>query len=143
MKVELYTDGSCIGNPGPGGWAAVLRCGDHKLSLSGGSPMTTNNAMELEALRQALLKIKKPCTVVAHSDSAYLVNNFSRVPLWKARGWMTTTGPVKNAEIWQDLCRLVSEKGIDLRLVHVKGHAGIPGNETVDAMARREAEARR
>ena len=143
MKVTVYTDGSCLGNPGPGGWAATLSCAGKTLTLHGGKPMTTNNQMELTAVLEAVRAIRKPCTMIVYADSAYVVNNFSRVPFWRARGWRTTTGPVKNAAEWQALHEMVADKGIDIRFVHVAGHAGIPENEAVDAVARSEAELQR
>lgn len=141
MKVICYTDGSCLGNPGPGGWAYSLQCGEHRKVSYGGAPHSTNNAMELSAALAAVRAIKKPCTLIMHSDSAYLVSNYSRVPYWKANGWVGRTGSVKNAVLWRELEEEVQRRGIDLRLVKVEGHAGISGNEEVDALARQQAEA--
>jgi len=143
MKVTIYTDGSCIGNPGPGGWAAMLRVEINgalrEKVISGGEPATTNNQMELRAAIEALNLIRRPCTIFLYTDSAYLANNFSRIPLWRAKGWQTTVGEVKNRDLWELLDGIVRTKGIDLRFQKVAGHAGVADNEAMDTLARMEA----
>ncbi len=135
--VEIHTDGACSGNPGPGGWAAVLRWNGVERELSGGEPMTTNNRMELTAAIEALEALKRPCRVELHTDSQYLRNGICEwLPLWKARGWRTASKtPVKNEDLWRrlDAARLRHE--VDWRWV--KGHAGHELNERADALANR------
>jgi ribonuclease HI len=143
--VEIYTDGACSGNPGPGGWGAILRWGDHEKEIWGGDGgQTTNNRMELMAAIQALELLSRPVTVRLHTDSSYLRNGIlSWLPNWKRNGWQTSEKkPVKNADLWQRLDAAV--KAHQVEWVWVKGHAGDPGNERADALANRGmAEARR
>ena len=136
--VEIYTDGACSGNPGPGGWGAVLRYGSHEKELFGGeSAKTTNNRMELMAAIQALESLTKPVKVRLHSDSTYLRNGISKwLPNWKRNGWRTADKqPVKNADLWQRLDAAAASHEVDWRWV--KGHAGNAGNERADSLANR------
>jgi len=142
--IEIYTDGACKGNPGPGGWGAWLRAGDHERELWGGAALTTNNRMELTAVIEALTALKQPSRVTLHTDSQYVRNGIMTwIHNWKARGWTTADRkPVKNIDLWQRLDELRSRHEVDWRWV--KGHAGDPGNERADALANRGVdEARR
>lgn len=135
--VTIYTDGACSGNPGPGGWGAILRSGKTEKELYGGEPETTNNRMELQAAISALTALKRSCTVDLYTDSEYVRNGITQwISGWKARGWKTAAKkPVKNAELWQAL-----EEAADRHEVTwhwVKGHAGHPENERADELARR------
>ena len=138
-EVEIYTDGACKGNPGPGGWGAWLRCGDHERELFGGELETTNNRMELTAVIEALSALKKPCQVALHLDSEYVRKGITEwIAQWKARGWRTAAKqPVKNVELWRRLDELVSGAGHRIAWHWVKGHSGDPGNERADALANR------
>ncbi len=133
--VEIYTDGACRGNPGPGGWGVVLRYGGYEKSLYGGAAQTTNNRMELTAAIQALESLKRPCRVVLTTDSQYLRRGITEwLPNWKRRGWRTAERkPVKNADLWQRLDILAAHHEIDWRWV--RGHDGHPGNEQADRLA--------
>lgn len=133
--VEIWTDGACKGNPGPGGWGALLRQGRHEKELCGGEAATTNNRMELTAVIEALRALKRPCHVVVHTDSQYVQKGMSEwLPNWKRRGWLTADKkPVRNADLWQALDALVAEHEVEWRWV--RGHAGDPGNERADALA--------
>ena len=134
-QVDAWTDGACKGNPGPGGWGVLLRQGPYEKSLHGGEPATTNNRMELMAVIQALLALKRRCIVTVHTDSSYVMKGMSEwLPNWKRRGWRTADNkPVKNADLWQQLDELAG--GHELHWRWVKGHAGDPGNERADALA--------
>jgi ribonuclease HI len=135
--VIIYTDGACSGNPGPGGWGAVLMSGAHERELWGGEPHTTNNRMEMMAAIKALEALKRPCRVELHTDSQYLRQGITEwLPGWKARGWRTAAkAPVKNEDLWRalDEARLRHE----VAWKWVKGHAGHPLNERADGLARR------
>jgi ribonuclease HI len=136
--VEIYTDGACSGNPGPGGWGAVLRYRDHVKELHGGEPgRTTNNRMELMAAIQALESLTRPVPVRLHTDSTYLRSGVTKwLAGWKRNGWTTAEKrPVKNADLWQRLDAAARRHDVDWRWV--KGHAGDPGNERADALANR------
>lgn len=138
--VTIHTDGACKGNPGPGGWGAWLRSGEHEKELFGGEPHTTNNRMELTGVIEALASLKRPCTVAVYTDSEYVRNGITTwIHAWKKRGWTTSDRkPVKNADLWRRLDALR-----ELHTVHwhwVKGHAGDPGNERADALANRGVE---
>ena len=135
--VEIYTDGACKGNPGPGGWGAWLRAGDNEKELWGGAAQTTNNRMELTAVIEALTALKKPSRVTLHTDSQYVRNGITTwIHNWKARGWTTADRkPVKNIDLWRRLDALRGLHQVDWRWV--KGHAGDPGNERADALANR------
>jgi len=141
--VEIFTDGACKGNPGPGGWGAILRFGDRERELSGGEAPTTNNRMELMAAIEALNALKKPCHVQLWTDSNYVRDGITRwIHGWRQNGWKTADRkPVKNAELWQALLDASAPHRIDWHWV--KGHAGHPENERADALACAEAEARR
>lgn len=136
-KVEIYTDGACRGNPGPGGWGALLMYGDHRKELFGGEPATTNNRMELTAAIKALQSLTRPCDLVLYTDSQYVRKGILEwIQNWKARGWKTAAKkPVKNADLWQALDAEVNRHTVNW--VWVKGHAGIAGNEAADALANR------
>ncbi|NWG86804.1 MAG: ribonuclease HI [Hydrogenophilaceae bacterium] len=135
MVVDLYTDGACKGNPGPGGWGALLRFGDHEKELFGGEPGTTNNRMELTAVIEGLRALKRGCKVRVHTDSQYVQKGISEwLQNWRRRGWRTSEGkPVKNQDLWQALDELAS--GHEVEWHWVKGHAGHPQNERADALA--------
>ena len=134
-KVQIITDGACLGNPGPGGWAAILRHARHKRELSGSEPHTTNNRMELMAAIAALEALKRPCLVDIHTDSQYLRNGvMSWIKQWKRNGWRTADKkPVKNEDLWRELDRAASRHEIEWHWV--KGHAGHPENERADRLA--------
>ena len=133
--IEIYTDGACRGNPGPGGWGALLIAGKHEKTLHGGEPETTNNRMELTAAIEALNALTGPRKVVLHTDSKYVMDGINKwMPNWKARGWKTSAKkPVKNQELWQALDEAANRHEIDWRWV--KGHNGNPGNEKADELA--------
>jgi ribonuclease HI len=134
--IELYADGACTGNPGPGGWAALLRRGRHERLLSGGESRTTNNRMELTACIEGLLAIRKPSTVIVATDSQYVVRGMREwLPRWLARGWRTHAGdPVQNRDLWERLLAAAEPHRIEWHWV--RGHAGHPENARVDAAAR-------
>ncbi len=134
--VEIFTDGACSGNPGPGGWGAVLRYGEHERELMGAENPTTNNRMEMLAAISALEALKRPSRVHIHTDSQYLRNGITRfIHAWKARDWKTADKkPVKNIDLWQRL--EVALKPHKVEWFWVKGHAGHPENERADALAR-------
>lgn len=134
--VEIHTDGACSGNPGPGGWAALLRWRGHEKELSGGALLTTNNRMELTAAITALEALKRPMRVRLHTDSEYLRQGITRwLPAWKARGWRTAEEkPVKNLDLWQRLEAAAARHRVEW--VWTRGHAGDPLNERVDRLAR-------
>ena len=137
--VTIYTDGACDPNPGPGGWAAILRYGRHEKVLSGSDPATTNNRMELTAALQALQALKRPCRAVLHTDSEYVRRGVTEwLPQWQARGWQRKGGALANVDLWQALAGEVQRHEIEWRWV--RGHAGDPLNERVDALARAAAE---
>ncbi len=133
--VEIYTDGACRGNPGPGGWGVVLIAGQHRKTMHGGEPETTNNRMELTAAIEALNALKGRRKVRLYTDSKYVMDGIrSWLPNWKARGWKTAAKkPVKNQDLWQALDAAAA--GHDIEWQWVKGHDGNPGNEEADALA--------
>ena len=134
--VDIFTDGACSGNPGPGGWGAILRAGAHEKTLYGGEPATTNNRMELLAVIRALETLKRPSTVRVHTDSQYVQKGISEwIHGWKARGWKTAArAPVKNEDLWRALDAAQSTHQVEW--IWVKGHAGHAENERADALAR-------
>jgi len=138
--IEIYTDGACRGNPGPGGWGALLISGKHEKTLHGGEPDTTNNRMELKAAIEALNALKSASHVILHTDSKYVMQGITDWMLnWKKRGWKTAARkPVKNQDLWQALDEAVQRHTIDWRWV--KGHDGNPGNEMADALANKGAD---
>jgi len=133
--VEIYTDGACRGNPGPGGWGAILRSGEHEKELKGSEALTTNNRMELTAAIQALATLKRGCDVALYTDSQYVRKGILEwMPQWKRRDWRTADKkPVKNVDLWQALEREIARHKIEWHWV--KGHAGVPGNEHADRLA--------
>ena len=135
-RVDVFTDGACSGNPGPGGWGAVLRSGDHEKEISGGEASSTNNRMELTAVIRALAAIKKPSHVFVHTDSRYVMDGITQwLPRWKKNGWKTAEKkPVKNDDLWRALEVECGRHQISWRWV--KGHSGHPENERADALAR-------
>ena len=139
-EVVIYTDGACKGNPGPGGWGAWLKSGEHEKELWGGEKLTTNNRMELTAVIEALASLKKRCTVALYTDSEYVRNGITTwIHGWKKRGWLTADKkPVKNVELWQRLEALTA--GHDVKWHWVKGHSGDPGNERADRLVNRGVE---
>jgi len=138
--VELYTDGACKGNPGPGGWGALLRYKASEKKLFGGEPDTTNNRMELTAAIEGLRALQRPCTVVVTTDSEYVKNGITQwIQGWKQRGWKTAAKkPVKNADLWRQLDQEVEKHQIEWRWV--KGHSGHPENELADFLANQGVE---
>jgi ribonuclease HI len=133
--IEIYTDGACRGNPGPGGWAALLQSGAHERELSGAEALTTNNRMELTAVLRALEALKRPVEARVYTDSEYVRRGISEwLANWKARGWRTADRkPVKNQDLWEQLDQQASRHKIEW--LWVPGHAGVPGNERVDQLA--------
>ena len=143
QEVTIYTDGACKGNPGPGGWGALLRAPDgRERELWGGERQTTNNRMEMRAVIEALQALQRPCHVQLHLDSQYVLKGITEwLAGWKARGWKTAARePVKNADLWQQLDALVSQAGHTIEWHWVRGHMGEPGNERADALANRGCE---
>ena len=138
--VEVFTDGACKGNPGPGGWGAWLRYGEREKELFGGETQTTNNRMELTAVIRALEALKRPSRVRIHTDSRYVKNGITEwIHDWKKRGWRTADRkPVKNEDLWRQLDGLASRHQV--KWVWVKGHSGHDGNERADALANRGVE---
>ena len=136
-KIEIYTDGACKGNPGIGGWGAVLIAGAKKKELFGGEKETTNNRMELMAVIQALTVLKRPCEIVLHTDSQYVLKGITEwIKGWKAKGWKTAARtPVKNVDLWQALDQAQAVHKIEWKWV--RGHTGDPGNEHADQLANR------
>ncbi|MFZ4651039.1 MAG: ribonuclease HI [Rubrivivax sp.] len=142
-EVTIYTDGACKGNPGPGGWGAWLRSGEHERELFGGELLTTNNRMELVAVIEALGALRRPSRVQLFVDSEYVRNGITTwIHGWKRRGWRTADNkPVKNVDLWQRLEAAVAPHQIEWHWV--RGHTGDPGNERADALANRGVEAAR
>lgn len=138
--ITIYTDGACKGNPGPGGWGAVLSYQHHSKELYGSHPETTNNQMELMAVIEALKALKSSCDVTLYTDSKYVMTGATQwLPNWKKNNWRTANKkPIKNKELWETLDRLLSKHTISWKWV--KGHAGNPGNELADQLACRGAE---
>ncbi|WP_432377556.1 ribonuclease HI [Duganella sp. P38] len=142
-KVEIFTDGACKGNPGLGGWGALLVAGTAEKEICGGARDTTNNRMELQAVIEALSVLKRPCNVVLHTDSQYVQKGISEwIHGWKARGWKTSTKePVKNEDLWKALDAAQQMHTVEWRWV--RGHNGHPGNERADMLANRGVEVAR
>jgi ribonuclease HI len=138
--VEIWTDGACKGNPGPGGWGALLKYGEHERELFGGETPTTNNRMELTAVIEALDSLKRRCRIVLHTDSQYVQLGITEwLPNWVRRGWKTADKkPVKNADLWQRLQVAAARHDVEWRWV--RGHAGDAGNERADELANRGVE---
>jgi len=135
QTVEIFTDGACKGNPGPGGWGAIIRSGPHEKEISGGDPATTNNRMELTAAIRALEALKRPCHVILTTDSNYVREGITKwIHGWRRNGWRTADRkPVKNAELWQELLDAAARHHIEWHWV--KGHAGHAENERADQLA--------
>ena len=142
-KVEIFTDGACKGNPGPGGWAALLRLGKHQKELSGSEAQTTNNRMEMTAAIRALGALIEPCEVELHTDSRYLIDGITKwVPGWQRRGWINASKkPVRNEDLWHELIAATAKHKVSWHWV--RGHSGHPENERVDQLACDAAEAAR
>ena len=142
QQVTIYTDGACKGNPGPGGWGAILSTGETEKELFGGELGTTNNRMEMTAVIEALAALKRPCQVTLYLDSEYVRKGITEwIHGWKARGWRTAAkAPVKNVDLWQMLDALVVSGGHQIEWHWVKGHAGDPGNERADQLANQGVE---
>lgn len=136
MSVTIYTDGACSGNPGPGGWGALLKFGERELELNGGTDQTTNNRMEMQAVIEALNALKRACEVELFTDSTYVRDGIMRwMDNWKRNGWKTAARkPVKNQDLWQALDQATGRHKINWHWV--KGHSGDPGNERADTLAR-------
>ena len=134
-KVEVFTDGACKGNPGPGGWGVVLRMGHHEKDMAGNEPDTTNNRMELTAVIRALQVLKEPCHVHLHTDSRYVIDGITKwIFGWQKNGWKTAAKkPVLNTDLWQEL--LIAIKRHRIEWIWVKGHDGHPENERADKLA--------
>ena len=137
--ITIYTDGACSGNPGPGGWGALLMWNGHEKELCGGEPETTNNRMEMMAVIKALEALKGPSKVELYTDSKYVMQGITEwLEGWKAKGWKTASKkPVKNVDLWQEIDAAVNTSGHDISFHWVKGHAGDPGNERADELARK------
>jgi len=135
-SVDIFTDGACSGNPGPGGWGAILRTGAHEKELSGGDVATTNNRMELTAVIRALEALKHTSSITIHTDSRYVMDGVTQwMPRWKKNGWKTADKkPVKNEDLWRELDELCARH--EIRWQWVRGHSGHPENERADALAR-------
>ena len=135
-QVDLFTDGACSGNPGPGGWGAILRYGAHEKELSGAETPTTNNRMELMAVIEGLSSLKTPCAVTVHTDSRYVMDGVTKYIFnWKRNGWKTADKkPVKNVDLWERLDAAIARHRVEW--TWVKGHAGHPENERADELAR-------
>jgi len=135
-RVDIYTDGACSGNPGPGGWGSVLLYNGHRRELSGGERATTNNRMELRAVIAAMQALTRPCSVTIHTDSVYVMKGITEwLAQWKRRNWRTAgKQAVKNVELWQELENVLEPHDVSWRWV--KGHSGVPENERADELAR-------
>ncbi|MCU0947074.1 MAG: ribonuclease HI [Porphyrobacter sp.] len=138
-QVDIFTDGACKGNPGPGGWAAILRSGGREKELVGGAPATTNNRMEMTAVLRGLTALKEPCAVTVHTDSRYVIDGMTQwIFGWQKRGWVNAAKkPVANEDLWREL--MAAARPHKIRWEWVKGHAGHPENERCDALASEEA----
>ena len=139
-QVDIFTDGACKGNPGPGGWGVLLRMGAHEKELSGGEPDTTNNRMEMTAVLRGLAALIEPCAVTIHTDSRYVIDGMTKwIHGWQKRGWINASKkPVRNADLWHDLIEATAAH--ELTWQWVKGHSGHPENERVDRLASDAAE---
>ena len=133
--IDIFTDGACKGNPGPGGWGAILRMGNHEKELSGGEADTTNNRMEMTAVIRALKALNEPCAVTIHTDSRYVIDGMTKwIEGWKRKGWLNASKqPVRNQDLWHDLIEAVLHHQIERQWI--KGHDGHPENERADQLA--------
>ncbi len=138
-QVDIFTDGACKRNPGPGGWAAILRMGTHEKELVGGEPETTNNRMEMTAVLRGLSALREPCAVTVHTDSRYVIDGMTQwIFGWQKRGWVNAAKkPVANEDLWREL--IAAARPHKVRWEWVKGHSGHPENERADALASAEA----
>lgn len=138
-QVDIFTDGACKRNPGPGGWAAILRMGAHEKELTGGEPETTNNRMEMMAVLRGLTALKEPCAVTVHTDSRYVIDGMTQwIFGWQKRGWVNAAKkPVANEDLWREL--IAAARPHKITWEWVKGHSGHPENERCDALASAEA----
>lgn len=134
-KIEIFTDGACKGNPGPGGWGAVMRMGKHEKELSGSEPQTTNNRMEMTAVIRALTALIEPCHVALHTDSRYVIDGMTKwISGWKRNGWINASKqPVRNADLWHELIAAAMPHRVDW--IWVRGHSGHVENERADKLA--------
>ena len=134
--VVIYTDGACSGNPGPGGWGSVMLYNGHRREISGGESETTNNRMEMMAVIASLESLKRPCKILLHTDSTYVMKGMTEwLESWKARNWKTAAKkPVKNVDLWQRMEAAIARHAVDWKWV--KGHSGVPENERADELAR-------
>lgn len=134
-QVEIFTDGACKGNPGPGGWGVLLRMGAHEKEMSGGEPDTTNNRMEMTAIIRGLKALIQPCDVTIHTDSRYVIDGMTKwIHGWQKRGWVNASKkPVRNEDLWHELIEAVHPHAVQWEWV--KGHSGHPENDRVDALA--------
>ena len=142
QHIVIYTDGACKGNPGPGGWGALLSMGETEKEIFGGELGTTNNRMEMTAVIEALAALKRPCQITLYLDSQYVLKGITEwIEGWKARGWRTAAkAPVKNVDLWQRLDALLVSSGHHIDWRWVRGHNGDPGNERADALANKGVE---
>ncbi|GGC35526.1 ribonuclease H [Novosphingobium marinum] len=140
-KIDIFTDGACKGNPGPGGWGVLLRMGRHEKELAGSDPSTTNNRMEMTAVVKALNALIEPCDVTIHTDSRYVIDGMTKwIEGWQRKGWINASKqPVRNADLWHDLIEAAQPHRVQWEWV--KGHSGHPENERVDKLASDAAEA--
>jgi ribonuclease HI len=138
-QVDIFTDGACKGNPGPGGWAAILRMGEHEKELTGGEAATTNNRMEMTAILRGLSALNEPCAVTVHTDSRYVIDGMTQwIFGWQKRGWLNAAKkPVANEDLWREL--IAAARPHKVSWEWVKGHSGHPENERCDALASAEA----
>lgn len=138
-QVDIFTDGACKGNPGPGGWAAILRMGEHEKELTGGEAATTNNRMEMTAILRGLSALNEPCAVTVHTDSRYVIDGMTQwIYGWQKRGWLNAAKkPVANEDLWREL--IAAARPHKVSWEWVKGHSGHPENERCDALASAEA----
>ena len=138
-QVDIFTDGACKGNPGPGGWAAILRMGAHEKELTGGEAATTNNRMEMTAILRGLSALNEPCAVTVHTDSRYVIDGMTQwIFGWQKRGWLNAANkPVANEDLWREL--IAAARPHKVSWEWVKGHSGHPENERCDALASAEA----
>lgn len=138
--VTIFTDGSCLGNPGNGGWGAILQLGEHRRELSGAEARTTNNRMELMAVICAIEALKRPANVIVYTDSSYVQTNFPRLQTWKDRDWKSSTNrDLLNVDLWKRLEAAVAAHCVSIAFEKVKGHAGNPDNERCDVLAKEAA----
>lgn len=139
ISVVITTDGACSGNPGPGGWASILRCQGHKKIVTGRDPQTTNNRMELRAVIEATKVLKVPCMITIRTDSQYVINGIAAAPVRSQNGWKTKTGArCANVDLWQELAEVREKGNHRFQTLYVKGHTGDPDNEECDMLAKQQ-----